>query len=217
MGRAALGKGVTIKNIFTIYLASTSMKINKQIAILIAVLCGIVAILSFRKSDTETVRQLKAASTPVAKLSEGEKLDKLKREAFRIRGSSFVKSVELNDKKAIINFVSSYSEYKEIVPNTNLTKNDYLGYWESGDAIRKALISGSVGIMKKIDFVDQVQIILPYKKEVYFIDVSKAALEDYLRMSFEDIIDHWDDKFVDPFVYTEKGRRMFFDRFGSVE
>lgn len=193
------------------------MKINKPIVILIVVLCGIIAAISFKKSDTKTVKQLKATNTPVVELSEDEKLDKLKREAFRIRGGPFVKSAELYDKKAIINFVSSYSEYEEIAPDTNLTKNDYLGYWESGDAIRKALISGSVGIMKKIDFVDQVQIILPYKKEVYFIDVSKAALEDYLRMSFEDIIDHWDDKFVDPFVYTEKGRRMFFDRFGSVE
>ena len=193
------------------------MKINKPIVILIVVLCGIIAAISFKKSDTKTVKQLKATNTPVVELSEDEKLDKLKREAFRIRGGPFVKSAELYDKKAIINFVSSYSEYEEIAPDTNLTKNDYLGYWESGDAIRKALISGSVGIIKKVDFIDQVQIILPYKEKVYSIDVSKVALEDYLRTNFEDIINNWDDKFVDPFVYTDKGRHMFFDKFGKIE
>ena len=148
----------------------------------------------------------------------GEKrLDELETEASRLRGGTFIENVSLNKGKAVISYIAGYGAYKEFKPQSNLTQEDYEGYWESGDAIQKALIDGSVRIMKKLDYIDQVNIVLPFKEKTYSIDVAKPELEEYLRSDFSEIIEKWDEKFSDPFVYTDKGRQMFFNRFGKVK
>jgi hypothetical protein len=145
------------------------------------------------------------------------KLKELKTEASRLRAGGSIKSVELIDRRATINYVSDFKDYKEINPQSSLTESELKAYWESGDAIKKALIDGSVRIMKKLSFIDEVDINLPYEEKNYKISVKKSELEKFIGTDFKSIMDNWDKTFYDPYVYNKKGREAFFKKFGIVK
>ncbi len=151
------------------------------------------------------------------KISTNIKLEELKTEASRLRAGGSIKSVELIDRKAKIAYVSNFTDYKEINPQSSLTESEFKAYWESGDAIEKALIDDSVRIMRKLDFIDEVNIILPYEEEIYKISVNKSELEKFIGTDFKSITDNWDKTFSNPYVYNKKGREAFFKEFGVVK
>lgn len=146
-----------------------------------------------------------------------EKLSKLEREASRLRAGGSVKTVELEGKTARISYVKNYEEYKKLNPQSGLTKIDLEGYWESGDAIEKALVDGSARILKKLDYIDNISIILPYKGTTYSISVSKNELEEFVGADFSTIQNKWDETLLNPYVYDENGRKSFFDKFGKKQ
>ena len=112
-------------------------------------------------------------------------------------------------------YVKDYNEYKELNPQSSLTKSDLESYWESGDAIEKALVDGSVRLLRKMDFLEQTNITLPYKGTTYSISVNKAELEKFIGADLAQIVANWDELFSNPHVYTDDGRRKFFNKFGS--
>ena len=157
----------------------------------------------------------KSKNTTGGVSTESSKIDELKTEASRLRGGGSIKTVVLNGDEAKITYVSNYEEYKKLNPQSTLTETELKAYWESGDAIEKALIDGSVKIMLKLDFINQVSIILPFNKIVYEISVSKSELEKFIGTDFNSISKNWDELFSKPYVYDQKGRMMFFDKFGA--
>lgn len=146
-----------------------------------------------------------------------ENLTMLEREASRLRGGGSIRIVELEGKSARIIYVKDYNEYKVLNPQSGLTKSDLESYWESGDAIEKALVDGSVRIMRKLDYIDTVSIILPYKGTSYSISVNKNDLEKFVGADFSIIQNKWDETFSNPYVYDDNGRKSFFDKFGKKE
>lgn len=186
-------------------------------------LCIIVCLLTFgcnsrnnrNEQVTEKTELLEAERGVERQNPEDDKLKRLKTEASRLRAGGSVKSVELNESKATITYVSDYSEYKKINPQSSLTAEDLNAYWKESDAIQKALVDGSVRIMRKLDFINQVQIILPYSGLIYSIDVPKSELESFLDTDFNAVVSNWDSKFSDPYVYDDEGRQKFFNRFSE--
>jgi hypothetical protein len=148
--------------------------------------------------------------------SENSELDQLKTESSRLRNGGSIKTVELENGKALITYVKNYAEYKELNPQSSLTENELTEYWNTNDAIEKALVDGSVKIMKKLNFIKQVEIILPYKNKTYTIDVEKTELEKFIGKDFNEIISNWDEEFSNPYVYDETGRKNFFKKFGVI-
>lgn len=142
-------------------------------------------------------------------------LDLLKVEASRLRAGGSVNNVELKNGKATITYVKNYSEYKELNPNSKLTENDLKEYWSTGHAIQKALISGSGALLKKLSFINEVEIILPLENKIYKIDVEKTELEKFIGKDFSKITNNWTKDFVDPYVYEKNGRKKFFNKFGT--
>ncbi len=132
-----------------------------------------------------------------------------------MRAGGSIKTVELVGEKATITYVANYTEYKGINPQSSLTEEQLKAYWETGDAIHKALIDGSVRIMRKLDFVNEVDIILPYQNNVYEISLNKPELEKFIGSDFETIVNNWEKTFYDPYVYTKEGRKAFFEKFGT--
>src|SRR5690606_3408974 len=63
-----------------------------------------------------------------------EKLSMLEIEASRLRAGGSIKTVELQGKSVRIAYVKNYEEYKELSPQSTLTKSNFEAYWESGDA-----------------------------------------------------------------------------------
>ncbi|QIH34546.1 hypothetical protein [Sphingobacterium sp. DR205] len=185
---------------------------NIKISTVIAISCILLSC-----GNGEQKKEIKENVSNTKTATNDPKLEELKTEASRLRAGGSIKSVELIDKKATITYVSNFTEYKEINPQSSLTESELKAYWDSGDAIEKALIDGSVRIMRKLDFVDQVNINLPYEEEIYEISVNKAELEKFIGTDFKSITDNWDKRFSDPYVYNKKGREAFFKKFGVIK
>lgn len=144
-----------------------------------------------------------------------EQLKKLKVESSRLRAGGSIKTVTLEQGVATIEYVKDYNEYKELNSQSSLIKSDLESYWESGDAIEKALLDGSVRLLRKMDFLEQADIILPYKGTTYSISVSKTELEKFIGADLAQIVANWDELFSNPYVYSDDGRSKFFNKFGS--
>lgn len=157
----------------------------------------------------------KTESEIVETKSEATELEQLQNESSRLRAGGSIKKTELVNGKAIIEYVKDYKEYKELNPQSGLSESDLKNYWSTGDAIEKALIDGSVRIMKKIDFIEQVEIILPYNGKIYTIDVKKSELEKFIGSDFSEIKDNWDEMFSNPYVHNDNGRQKFYAKFGK--
>ena len=154
---------------------------------------------------------------PVKINPEDAQLQQLEKEASRLRGGGSIKSVSLNKGKATIEYVNDYSEYKKLNPQSTVTKELLDDYWESGEAIEKALVDAPARLMRKLDFVKEVEIKLPYKGKKYSIDVKKNQLEVFTLTSLEEMKADWNKKFSDKYVYSDAGRSKFFNFFGKVE
>lgn len=98
-----------------------------------------------------------------------------------------------------------------------MTEKDLDAYWESGNAIEKAIIDGSVKIMVKLDYVNEVKIVLPYKGKTYSVEVNKIELEKFTDSDFSKIKDNLENNFSNLFVYNDKGRNTFLKKFGKIE
>lgn len=129
-----------------------------------------------------------------------EQLEKLKIESSRLRAGGSIKTVTLEQGVATIEYVKDYNEYKELNPQSSLTKSDLESYWDSGDAIEKALVDGSVRLLRKMDFLEQTSITLPYKGTTYSISVNKAELEKFIGADIVQIVANWDELFSNPYV-----------------
>lgn len=111
--------------------------------------------------------------------------------------------------------MSNFAEYKTINPQSSLSESELKAYWESGDAIEKALIDGSVKLMRKLEFVNEVNIVLPYESNVYEISVNKLELEKFIGKDFKIISENWSKTFSNSYIYNAKGRQAFFEKFGN--
>ncbi len=116
-------------------------------------------------------------------------------------------------KRCIYNFNLSLSPSQI----SKLTQSDLNGYWNTRDAIEKALVDGSVRMMKKLDFLNNVEIVLPYNQKTYSIKVTKEKLEWYIGKSFVMIEADWNQSFSEPYVYNNEGREKFFKEFGAIK
>jgi len=160
-----------------------------------------------KKNEEKTTSEIPTASPE----------EMLQKEASRLRAGGAVKDAILENGKATIKYVRDFEEYIKINPQSSLKKSDFISYWDSGDAIEKAFVDGSVRLMKKLDFLNQVIIILPVNDKTYTIDVSKSELTKYINADFEKIKSNWDETFSNPYVYSSSGRKKFFEKFGKVE
>ncbi|SDJ31290.1 hypothetical protein [Chryseobacterium jejuense] len=176
-------------------------------AFLIATLCILASCGNENKSEPS---QITNEVQPIQ-----SNLEQLKTEASRLRGGGSVSNVELENGKATISYVKNYAEYQQLNPQSKLTENDLREYWSTGHAIQKALISGSGAILKKNNFINEVEIILPFENKIYKIDVKKTELEKFTGKDFSQITNNWTKDFVDPYVYDKAGRELFFNKFGS--
>ncbi|THF52789.1 hypothetical protein E6C50_00830 [Flavobacterium supellecticarium] len=167
--------------------------------------------------DSRNVKSVEKEITQKPEYMQNENLEILKLEASRLRAGGSVKEVVLNKSSAHITYAKNYMEYKELNPQSTLTEADLAAYWESGNAIDKALVEGGVMIMKKLNFIDSVTITLPYKRELYEVNVTKSEIESFTGDDFPSIIAEWDQKFIDRYVYDKKNREKFLKKFGTVK
>jgi len=104
--------------------------------------------------------------------------------------ASEISNVELKDDMAII-------EYSEQLHDD---------YWNSGNAIQKAMVGIPARIMMKLNFLNSVKLAIPFNEEVYSTNISLQDLEQYTGHTIAEIRSDWDNKFSD--VYVVSGRKL---------
>ncbi|TYS66790.1 hypothetical protein FZD47_02565 [Bacillus infantis] len=126
----------------------------------------------------------------------------------------------LEDNQSVINFYSNFEEFKSDNPDTQLNTEDYTGYFETGDAIKKILVIENVRLLRQFPTLDGAKMTLPFEGKTYSIDLNRKSVNDYLGFKVEDLStedDSWNEKFVDPIGYNEAKRNDFFDQFGVIK
>ncbi|WP_179354378.1 hypothetical protein [Winogradskyella vidalii] len=135
----------------------------------------------------------------------------------KLRNSGAIKKAQIKNQKAEIEYAKDYEEYKTIQPQSTVSRELYRSYWETGDAVLKALIDGSVRLLKEIKHLTGSRIILYSKDEVYEINVDINSLEKFTEKSIEEIRTNWNDNFSNKYVYSKQGRIEFFSKFGEIK
>lgn len=140
--------------------------------------------------------------------------------AENITGRSFVKDVSLVDNHSVITFYGDFDEFKAAKPDSNLTEEDYKGYFETGDAVKKILVIENVRLLRQFPTLNGSIMTLPYDGNTYSIEMDRESVNEYLGFNVEDLKtedDSWNEKFLDPIGYDEEKRNNFFNEFGNVE
>ncbi|MCG8788917.1 hypothetical protein [Tenacibaculum finnmarkense] len=135
--------------------------------------------------------------------------------ASQLRFGGAIKIVELSDKNLKIQYVDNFEEYKKLNPNSGVTEELMNSYWETGNAILKAINDAGVRLMRKYEEIDNVEIIIPHKESVYEIKVNRIEVEEFLGYNFKEINNDWNNTFSHKYVYDKIGANIFFEKFGS--
>lgn len=103
-----------------------------------------------------------------------EQLEMAQLAASRLRGGGFVSDVQVKDGNMKVEYVSTFEEYKELQPQSNLTEADWLNYWGTNDAIWKALVFGVDRLYKKLPFINRLMINIPFKGVIFTISTTRS-------------------------------------------
>jgi Skp family chaperone for outer membrane proteins len=133
---------------------------------------------SSNKNNTETKKPNNTGKADSKKpLVTKEETEEFNNYVPSIKGGAFMKSHTLNGDEASISFVSNFEEYKSLNPKSLVTEEDYIMYWETGDAINKTLVDESKRLLKKFSFLEAVSMTLPFKGKVYSIHLTQKDAE----------------------------------------
>ena len=139
--------------------------------------------------------------------------------ARNITGSAFIKNISLADNYSVINFYSSFYEYKKDNPNSLITKKDYTEYFRIGNKIEKILVIENIRLLRQFPTLVGAKMKLPFYGKTYSIEIDRASVNEYLGFKIEDLKiedDFWTVGFVDPIVYNKQGIKDFINNFIKV-
>jgi len=138
-------------------------------------------------------------------------------EVSTLRFPKNIKRADLQGDVIIIEYLQNFDKYKALRPESEVTEAEWETYWSTNNQIVKALNGGSVKLIKNLIFVNRVKIKLPFKDNVYSIDISRTDVEEYMGCTFEQIRDGWTSKFAALIVHDKEFSTKFFERFGTVK
>lgn len=129
-----------------------------------------------------------------------------------LRGSVYIKGVEVKCDIAKVYFVKSFAEYQKLYPGPGATQEQYSSYFKQSE-IEKIFVENSVKILKKFPKLNQVFIQLPWNEKNYITLISRDEVMDFINASFYDLNDDWKNNFADKYIFNEEGRATFFNHF----
>lgn len=139
--------------------------------------------------------------------------------ARNITGSAFIKNISLADNYSVINFYSSFYEYKNNNHNSLITKKAYKEYFKIDKKIEKIFVIENVRLLRQFPTLFGAKMTLQFDGKTYSIDIDRASLNEYLGFKVEDLKkedDSWTVGFVNPIGYDDKKRKEFMNKFGKV-
>ncbi|MBY0052274.1 hypothetical protein H7K32_11385 [Brevibacillus agri] len=161
-----------------------------------------------------------ATSDPII----AEELARFDEYAHDIKGGPFVKSAEITGNEAKVTYFSDteFEDYKKANPKSVVTKEEMLGYWTTGDAINKNLMSEPVRLLREFPKLEKVSMHLTLQGKTYSVEMTRQTVAEYFGIDLNELnadrsFELWNKKFVDPFVYTKEERQKFANKFIKVE
>ena len=139
--------------------------------------------------------------------------------ARNIIGGTFVKSTELTGNYGIINFYSSFDEYKNDNPKSLLTEDDYKKHFETKEKIEKILVIENVRLLQQFPTLVGVKMKLQFDEKIYSMKIDRTSVNDYLGLKIEDLKiedGSWNSEFLNPIGYNDRKRKDFIKKFGKV-
>ncbi|MGZ0050136.1 hypothetical protein [Brevibacillus gelatini] len=163
----------------------------------------------------------KEASSQIAKKLEASEIERLKKYATEIRGGTFLKQVDVSDDSATITVLGNYQDFKSLNPKSTISEKDFNDYWNTGDAINKALMEEPVRILREFPGLNKVQLVIPINGKVYSCEMDRKTAEDYFKIDLNELhndtsLDSWREKIVKPF-FNKTEREKYVSQFVKVK
>jgi len=122
-------------------------------------------------------------------------MDNLEIERFKlyvknIKGSPFLKTEEILSpyfNTAVINYYNNYEDYISMNPKSLITEQEYIDYWNTGDAINKALMYEPIRLLREFPKLDNVHMILSFQGKTYTTHIDRKTIEKYLNVNLDEI------------------------------
>ncbi|WP_031422561.1 hypothetical protein [Exiguobacterium sp. NG55] len=134
----------------------------------------------------------------------------------QIDGSDFMKTIELKDGVANIEYYSSFEDYMEEHPNTSFNSSHYVNTVIERDQI---LIGETVEMLRYFPEMKSIRIFLPNLMENYTVEVERNRLNELLGMDVTEPRgdSQWREEFTMPYIIKAQGRERFFETFVTVD
>ena len=140
-----------------------------------------------------------------------EQIDRFNSYVQNIRGASFISEAKVIDNNAIINY-GNYEDYIKLKPNSKLTKQDYISYWSTGDAINKAMMEEPIRLLREFPWLSKIDVALPFEGKIYTIHTDRKTVENYFNVNLTEINKdktnvQWREKIVSKYFNNEERSR----------
>lgn len=141
-----------------------------------------------------------------------------------LRGSPFIKDVNVGKNDISIAYFSSFKQYKAANPQSQITQNIYNDYFSTGDTINKILMEESTRLLKEFPAANEIKITLPFGGDTYSIDLKEDEAQqfyggvDFDTLKTNDPIDgnaEWRAQIGDKY-FNKADRQKFVDQFVQV-
>ncbi|NTU23051.1 hypothetical protein HPY28_22295 [Brevibacillus sp. HB1.2] len=152
------------------------------------------------------------------KTMSAEEVSRFKEYAPNLKGGPFITQAEIvNQNEAVITY-ADFATLKKTKPGTGMTEADAKNYWESGDAINKALMEEPIRLLKEFPELQKVKVTLNHGKK-YTTEIDRATIEDYLKVNLAETKtdkDKWRNEIVNKF-FTKEERAKYIEKFVKAE
>lgn len=170
--------------------------------------------------NAEPVSKETSFQSEVKQLDPSE-LDRLNKYATQIRGGAFLKEVKVVENNATITLFGNYQDFKSLNTNSTISEKDFNDYWNTGDAINKALMEEPVRVLREFLALKQVRLLIVSAGKEYSSEIDRKTAEDYFQVNLEELnkdknLDLWREKIVKPY-FNDAEREKYINKFVHIK
>ncbi len=172
---------------------------------------------SVQASKVETPSNAQPASSDTTETTQTLDKEAVLTYTSILRGSNFIKEVNVGKNTISITFFSSFKQYQAVNPQSEVTKNNYQDYFSTGDAINKILMEESTRLLKEFPAANLIKMTLPFDDKVYSVELTKEAAEKFYNgIDFSTLKSSNGWSAISNNYFNDTDRQHFVDRFIKV-
>ncbi|MCY9057949.1 hypothetical protein MOE81_08410 [Bacillus inaquosorum] len=130
-----------------------------------------------------------------------------------INGATFIKNSKVNDNVVLIEYFSSFRDYKDINKCSSITEEDFENYFNSGDKILKIVVGEPARIFREFSNISAVIIKL---QEISYC-ITRASLGSLTNLNISDLSTEnelWRN-FANEHIYNKLNRQKLYSQINN--